>query len=74
MDLDDLTMEQVAAARSALREAIRDVEMPGKKGNKPWLWYLSAGWSWEALSKLRAMDARVSILMTRLEDEAEEVA
>ena len=77
MDLEDVTvtMEQVAAARSALREAIGDVELAVKKGGScqvaSWLcWWPRLG-SKDLLSRLQAMDARAGILMTRLEDEAE---
>ena len=81
MDLDDVTVEQVAAARSALREAIGDVELAAKKGEwptwyqvAPWIWNLSLG-SWclgsEDLPMLRALEARASILTTRLEQEAQ---
>ena len=68
-DLDDVTMEDLTAARSALREVIGKVELLVKKGEEirwnpcqvaPWL-----------QSELRAMDARASMLMTRLEQEAE---
>ena len=82
MDLDDVTAEQVTAARSALREVIGDAELAVKKGETrwhwdqgaPWLWYLSASWPClgsEALARLQAVEARASILMTRLEEEAE---
>ena len=82
MDLEDVTVEQVAAARSALREAIRDVELAMKKGGEkwwnwncaqlaPWLWSFRVLWpslgSKDQLSKLQAVEARASILMTRLE-------
>ena len=81
MDLDDVTVEQVAAARGALREAIRDLELALKKGERwnfcqvaPWLWFLNwPSWSFGStdLRWLQALDARVSILMMRLEQEAE---
>ena len=82
MDLDDVTVEQVAAARSALRGAIGKVEPTVKKGEDrrnwhqvaPWLLYLSLG-SWclgsEDLPMLQAVEARASTLMTGLEQEAQ---
>ena len=82
MDLDDVTLEQVAAARSALREAIGKVELSVKKGERwdcrqgaLWISYLKVP-SWpklgsKALPGLQALDARARILMTRLEDKAE---
>ena len=82
-DLDDVTMEHLTAARSALQEVIREVELAVKKGGlwwnpwqlAPWLryWRRNAPWSClgsEDLPELRAMDARASMLMTRLKDEA----
>ena len=83
MDLDDVTLEHLTAARSALREAIGDAELAVKKGEAkwwdfyqvaPWFGSLRVGWPClgsEALPWLQAMDARASILMTRLEEEAE---
>ena len=76
MDLDDVTVEQVAAARSALREAIGNIELALKKGEERWWDWVQVGpWIWnlglESWWKLRAMDARASILMTRLEEEAQ---
>ena len=84
MDLDDVTMERLTAARSALQEAICDAELAVKKGKKawnccpaaPWLGYLRVGVWWprpgsEDLLMLQGLDARASILMTRLEQEAE---
>ncbi len=84
MDLDDVTVEDLTASRSALREVIGKVELLVKKGeeirwnwyqNAPWLGYLRRNAPWWLgsvdLPLLRAMDARASILMTRLEDEAE---
>ena len=80
-DLDDVTVEDLTAARSALREVIREAELLEKKGEKrwnfwqvaPWFGWWKAWWSLgsEDLPELRAMDARASILMTRLKDEAE---
>ena len=81
MDLDDVTvtMEQVAAGRSALREAIGDAELAVQTGEKRWNWHQVASslcW-WPCLGSkdlpiLQALDARASILTTRLEEEAEE--
>jgi len=75
MDLDDVTVEQVAAARSALREVIGHVELVLKKGEERWwdwnLRLLSWWLGYEALADLQAMEARASVLMTRLEEEAE---
>ena len=87
MDLDDITMEHLRAGRNALQEVIGNVELAVKKGEKtwncrqvaPWLrYFLSPKWlNWVSylgskdLPKLRTMDARASILMTRLADEAE---
>ena len=72
-DLDDVTLEHLTAARSALREVIRDGELALWQVAW-WLVYLDLKNSWclgsEALRLLRAMDARASILMTRLKDEA----
>ena len=83
-DLDDVTLEHLTAGRSALREVIGGAELALKKGEKrwdpwqiaPWLRYLRRNAPWpclvsEQLPLLRAMDARASILMTRLKDEAE---
>ena len=82
-DLDDVTVEHLTAARSALQEVIRDFEVAVKKGEKmwdfrqvaPWLWLWRPNALWcfgsEDLPELRAIDARASILMTRLKDEAE---
>eukprot|EP00434_Breviolum_minutum_P000203 symbB.v1.2.000172.t1/scaffold9.1/size550961/28 len=76
MDLDDITLEHLTAACSALRTAIRKVELAMKLGEEwdcsqgaPWLWYLSASWylGSEDLLRLQTVDARASILMTRLE-------
>ena len=78
-DLDDVTLEHLTAARSALREVISHLEL-AVKGEKrwnsqvaPWLGYWSpyASFVSEALPIFRAMDARASMLMTRLKDEAE---
>ena len=83
MDLEDVTLERLTAARRALREVIGHVELAAKKGKKlwyclqvaPWLWWLN--WlSWPSLGSkdlpmFRAMDARASILMTRLEQKAQ---
>ena len=87
MDLDDVTVEHLTASRSALREVISHLELAVKRGEKwwnfrqvaPWLWYWRPNGPWpclgsEDLSELRAMDARVSMLMTRLKDEAQKVA
>ena len=82
MGLDDVTLEQVPAARRALREALRRVELSMKLGEEwycsqvaPWLVYLKSSRSWwlgsEDLPWLQALDARASTLMTRLEEEAE---
>ena len=83
MDLDDVTVEQVAAARSALRKAIGEAELAVKKGRKTWYCRQVAPWLWpfrfgrprlgskDLLSNLRAADTRASILMTRLEEEAQ---
>ncbi len=83
-DLDDVTLEHLTASRSALREVIGKVELAVKEGEKwwncrrvaPWLQYWRRNAPWpclvsEQLPLLRAMDARASILMTRLKDEAE---
>ena len=75
MDLDDVTLEHLTAARSALREAIENLELAVKKG-EIWDFWQVAQWlgcleSEDLLSMLQAMDARASILMTRLEEEAE---
>jgi len=83
MDLDDVTVEHLTAGRSALREAIGHVELALKsfeewwqcRQSAPWLKFLdSMTWPWvesKYLSILQAMDARASILMTRLERQAE---
>ena len=82
MDLDDVTLELLTAARSALREVIGELELAVKKGQKGRNWFQVAPWlvylpSWhclgskDLLSKFQAMEARASILMMRLEREAE---
>lgn len=80
MDLDDITVEHLTAGRSALREAIGKVELAVKKGEKwncrrgTWLWWFTMGRAYlgsEALPILQALDVRASILMTRMEQEAE---
>jgi len=86
MDLDDITMEHLTAGHNALQEVIGNVELAVKKGNTwncrqvaPWLrYFLSPKWlNWVSylgskdLPKLRAMEARASILMMRLEQEAQ---
>ena len=79
MDLDDVTVEQVAAARSALREVIGKLELVLKTGEIWWNFRQVAPWLFMGLPylgsnhlpMLQAMDARASILMTRLEEEAE---
>ena len=76
LDLLCFFVEHLKAARSALQEAIGRVELAVKKGERdfwqvaPWLGWCPCLGS-KALPILRAMDARASILMTRLEEEAE---
>ena len=81
MDLDDFTVEHLTAGRSALQEVIRNVELAVKKGARwycneaaPWLWSLRRNGCCigpNDLPILQAMVARASILMTRLEHEAQ---
>ena len=78
MDLDDVSVEHVTAGRSALGKVIELARKNRKKTWNcyqvaPWLRYLSLKNSWclgsMDLSRLRALDGRASILMTRLKQE-----
>ena len=69
MELENITMELLTAARSALREAIGKAKLAVKEGETCCLPVAAPGS--KALPKLRALDARVSILMMRLKQEAE---
>ena len=78
MDPDDVTLEHLTAARSALGKIMELARKKGKKAwgfqDAPWLRYLSLKNSWcrsMDLSRLRALGDRASILMTRLAHEAQ---
>ena len=84
MDLDDISVQHVTAGRSALGKVIELARKKGKnwKGQgTPWLRFMPMKWPCESsVSMLQALDARASILMTRLnavqkkKDSCQEVA
>ena len=84
MDLDDISVQHVTAGRSALGKVIELAQKKGKHWNcqgAPWLRFMPMKWPCESsVSMLQALDARASILMTRLgaaqeeNDTCEEVA
>ena len=83
MDLDAISVQHLTASRSALGKVI---ELARKKGanwkcqGTPWLRFMPVKWPCESsISMLQALDARASILMTRLDvvqknDSCQEVA
>ena len=84
MDLDDITLEHLTAARSALWKVIGKFFKAELAVNREWrewwncgqdtLWLRELPWPClgsKALPMLQAMDARAIILMTRLEREAQ---
>jgi len=71
MDLDGIKVQHLTAGRSALGKVI---ELARKKGKNwkcqgtPWLRFMPMKWPCESsVSMLQALDARASILMTRLD-------
>ena len=76
MDLDDISVQHVTAGRSALGKVIELARKKGKnwKGQgTPWLRFMPMKWPCESsVSMLQALDARASILMTRLDVAQEE--
>ena len=84
MDLDYISVQHVTEGRSALGKVIELAQKKGKNWNcqgAPWLRFMPTKWPCESsVSMLQSLDARASILMTRLDaaqkenDTCEEVA